>query len=58
MTASPIRKHYDKLNTRERFAALMAAELRGDAAEAQALFDSAPHQLYSVPNTAPMTRRF
>ena len=42
-------KHYDKLTSRERFALVLAAEVRGDKAERRRLMDSAREDGFRVP---------
>lgn len=51
MNINTLRKNYDKLNPRERFAALQAAVLRNDEQERKALMQSAPRKQWSIPNT-------
>lgn len=48
MNTNRLQKHYDKLTAKERFAAIVAADMRGDAQEYQALFDSAPRKTFAV----------
>jgi len=43
-----IRKNYDKLTPKERFAAIVAADMRGDDQEYHALFNSAPRKTFAV----------
>ena len=48
MNTSNLRKHYDKLTVRERFAAVMAAAARGDEGEIDALNDSEQSRTYAI----------
>ena len=49
MNINTLRKNYDKLNSRERFAALHAAALRNDEQERKALMQSSPRKQWSIP---------
>lgn len=48
MNINQVRKHYDTLAPNERIAAIVAAAMRGDEQEAQALRESAPQKIYKV----------
>jgi hypothetical protein len=58
MSENAIRKHYDKLTMRERFAALVAAAIRDDESEARALADSAPRLQYTASDTHGLSHTF
>jgi hypothetical protein len=49
-TIDQVKKHYDKLTARERFALLVAASARDDETERRALLDSAPRVTFSFPH--------
>jgi hypothetical protein len=49
MNMTSLHKHYDKLTSRERIAALLDAGLRGDDREHTALLNSAPKVGYTIP---------
>ena len=51
MNINTLRKNYDKLNPKERFAAIVAAASRNDEQEREALLQSAPRKSFSVPHT-------
>ncbi len=51
MNIKNIQKQYDKLTYNERFALLVAATDRGDAADRAALVSSAPRKTWQVPTT-------
>jgi len=53
-----IRKHYHKLTARERVAAMIAARLRDDESEMQALADSAPREVRESFRGAQLLHRF
>lgn len=50
MNVKTLRKNYDKLTVRERFAALVAAASRDDEDERRALLAAAPRRTYSLPH--------
>jgi hypothetical protein len=50
MTTDGLTKFYDKLLPAERHALILAADLRGDEAEAERLLRTAPRLTYSVPH--------
>lgn len=58
MNMTSIQKHYDKLSTVERFAAINAAALRGDKTELAALRDSCPRKRWAIPNMRGMFEAF
>jgi hypothetical protein len=58
MNINAIQKHYDKLTVKERFAALVAAGMRGDDQEREALLRSAPRKTFSVPHTYGLSEAF
>jgi len=58
MNINTLRKNYDKLNPKERFAALVAAALRNDDQERKALLQSAPRKHWSMPNTYGLSEAF
>jgi hypothetical protein len=58
MNINAIQKHYDKLTIKERFAALVAAGMRGDDQERDALLRSAPRKVFSFPNTYGLSDTF
>lgn len=58
MNINTIRKNYDKLNPKERFAALTAAVIRIDEQERKALLQSAPRKVFSFPNTYGLSEAF
>ena len=57
-TIDQIKKHYDKLTARERFALMTAAYARGDDSEAKELLRTAPRKHYSVAHTEPLNQAF
>jgi hypothetical protein len=58
MNINTLRKNYDKLNPKERFAAIMAAASRNDEQEHIALLQSAPRKAFTVPNTYGLSEAF
>jgi len=58
MNINTLRKNYDKLNPKERFAALVAAALRNDEQERKALLQSAPRKHWSISNTYGLSDAF
>jgi len=48
MNTNRLQKHYDKLTAKERFAAIVAAGMRGDDQEQDALMQSAPRKTFAV----------
>ncbi len=58
MNINTLRKNYDKLNPKERFAAIVAAGLRNDDQERKALLQSAPRKHWSIPNTYGLSDAF
>jgi hypothetical protein len=58
MNISTIRKNYDKLTAKERFAAIMAAVARGDGQEQKALVQSAPRKQWSIATTYGLSEAF
>jgi hypothetical protein len=58
MNINTLRKNYDKLNPKERFAALHAAALREDEQERKALLQSAPRKHWSLPDTHGLSDAF
>ena len=58
MNINTLRKNYDKLNSKERFAAIMAASSRDDEQEYKALLQSAPHKSFSLPHTWGLSEAF
>jgi hypothetical protein len=57
-TLDQLKKHYDKLTTRERFALIMAADARGDTSEAKALARAAPRKTFQFANIAGLQEGF
>src|SRR6187455_3383195 len=57
-TIDQVKKHYDKLTARERFALLMAARDRDDDPEIKELLRTAPRKVWSMPNTNGLTEGF
>lgn len=57
-TIDHIKKQYNKLTARERFALMVAADIRGDELEANALADSAPKVNWEFPHTVGLTYGF
>jgi hypothetical protein len=57
-TIDQIKKHYDKLTARERFALITAAAIRNDTAEESALINSAPVINWEYPHTIGLTYGF
>ena len=58
MNINTLRKNYDKLNPKERFAAIVAAGTREDDQERKALLQSAPRKTFSFPNTYGLSEAF
>ncbi len=58
MNTSTIKKHYDKLEIKERFSAIAAAAARKDNTELDALMSAAPRVSYRVPNTFGISHGF
>ncbi|MEK6751603.1 MAG: hypothetical protein AABZ00_04995 [Chloroflexota bacterium] len=58
MNINAIQKHYDKLTTRERFALIVAAGMRGDEADRAALLRTAPRKTWSIPTTNGLAEAF
>ena len=58
MNTNALKKHYDKLGIKERFAAIAAAATRKDDAELDALMSTAPRVSYRMPNTFGISRGF
>lgn len=58
MNINTVQKHYDKLTVKERFALLVAAGMRGDDQERDALLRSAPRKVFSFPNTYGLSKAF
>jgi hypothetical protein len=56
MNTHPLGRLYDQLTPRERLPLLMAAHLRGDAAEYQRLSASAPTQTFQVADHYPLAK--
>jgi hypothetical protein len=48
MNINALRKNYDRLTPKERFAAICAADLRGDDQERKALHDTAPKKTFAI----------
>jgi hypothetical protein len=57
-TIDQLKKQYNKLTARERFALTTAAHARGDKAEASALMQAAPRKVFSYANTAGLSDGF
>ncbi len=57
-TIDQIKKHYDKLTARERFALVVAAAGREDKAERTALIDSAPEVTFTFPHIKGLAEGF
>lgn len=57
-TIDQLKKHYDKLTARERFALMVSAGARGDKAERDALADSAPTVTFEFPNVQGLSEGF
>src|SRR5690242_12981824 len=57
-TIDSLKKQYDKLTTRERFALLMTARDRDDANEISALIKSAPRKSWSMLTTYGLSEGF
>ena len=57
-TIESLKKHYDKLTARERYALMVSAGARGDKAERQALASSAPKVNFEFPNTQGLAEGF
>jgi len=58
MNTKNLQKHYDKLTARERYAAMVAANQRGDNQELAALAQSAPRIVFSVTDAYGLSRAF
>jgi hypothetical protein len=58
MNINAIQKHYDKLTVKERFALIVAAGVRNDDQELDALLRSAPRKVFSFPNTYGLSDAF
>jgi hypothetical protein len=58
MDIKNLRKNYDKLTVKERFAAIVAAGMRGDDQERKALLQSAPRKRFSIPDTWGISEAF
>jgi hypothetical protein len=58
MNITTLRKNYDKLGNRERFAAIVAADLRNDNQERTALMQSAPRKQWSIPTVRGLSEAF
>lgn len=58
MNTNTLKKHYDKLGIKERFAAIAAAAARKDYTELDALTSTAPRVSYRMPNTFGISRGF
>lgn len=48
MNINALRKKYDKLTAKERFAAMIAADMRGDDQEHDAIMQSAPKKTFAI----------
>jgi hypothetical protein len=57
-TLDQVKKQYDRLTSRERFALIVAAAARDDKADRTALIDSAPRRRWSVPHTWGISQGF
>jgi hypothetical protein len=57
-TIDQIKRHYDRLSSRERFALMIAAGTRGDNAERMLLSDTAPKIAFSFLHTMPLADAF
>jgi hypothetical protein len=51
-TIDQLKKQYNKLSTRERYALMMAAHARGDELETKELLRTAPRKIFSYANTS------
>jgi hypothetical protein len=57
-TIDQLKKHYDKLTARERFALIMGAYARMDEPTIDELLASAPRKIFSMPHTRGLTDGF
>jgi hypothetical protein len=57
-TIDQIKRHYDKLSSRERFALMVSAGARGDQAERMLLSDTAPQLVFQFPHTIGLADAF
>jgi len=58
MNTNTLKKHYDKLGIKERFAAIAAAAARKDYTELDALTSTAPRVSYRIPDTYGLAHGF